>query len=277
MELVPYDLKYNTAFEVRNAKDVIDTAMPRLEEFAYKKERCRPPDDAKPEYRPAYFWPLLAKDQEQHLFRRMNFTKFCFNQDLTIGKVDNLDNYRRTVDEIQNLVFHCNMRLAIYTIKPRIRQNDVGELLSEAHAAIFSAIHKFDYALGNKFSTYATWAIRNACRRSPFLNASARFTTNTDVILSQLCRDFDYEKQFDNKLYAEKARALMGMLTDRERKVVEMRVGLYRPSPREEGVWSFSEIGNELDISKGRAQQIYTTACGIMSGREKRPARWTAC
>ena len=40
----------------------------------------RVPQDVSPELSPLYEWPLLSKEQEQHLFRQMNYLKYKAGQ-----------------------------------------------------------------------------------------------------------------------------------------------------------------------------------------------------
>ena len=54
--------------------------MPDEEEFDGKVQSMRPPKDVPPQMAYLYEWPLLTKEQEQHLFRKMNFLKHTLHK-----------------------------------------------------------------------------------------------------------------------------------------------------------------------------------------------------
>ncbi len=49
--------------------------MPDAETYEAKRRSMRAPKDVPPELASQYEWPLLTKEQEQHLFRKMNYLK----------------------------------------------------------------------------------------------------------------------------------------------------------------------------------------------------------
>ncbi|MFC1696988.1 RNA polymerase sigma factor RpoD/SigA, partial [Nanoarchaeota archaeon] len=65
-------------------------------------------------------------------------------------------------------VFESNMRLVVYFAKnySRTKNMDFLDIIQEGNLGLNTAINKFDYRLGNKFSTYATWWIKQAINRS---------------------------------------------------------------------------------------------------------------
>ena len=61
------------------------------------------------------------------------------------------------------------------------------ELVSDGNMSLIRAVEKFDYARGNKFSTYASWAImKNFARSVPAEHTRLdRFRTGQDDVFLQ--------------------------------------------------------------------------------------------
>jgi RNA polymerase primary sigma factor len=92
-------------------------------------------------------YPLLTKKEEQ------DFAKRILEND----------------SEARNLLARANLRLVVSIAKRYVgRSPDLTllDLIQEGNLGLFKAVDKFDYTKGYKFSTYATWWIRQAITRA---------------------------------------------------------------------------------------------------------------
>lgn len=78
-----------------------------------------------------------------------------------------LDEGERAIRESKDALIEANLRLVISVVKKYIgRGLSFSDLIQEGNVGLMRAVDKFEYRRGYKFSTYATWWIRQAITRA---------------------------------------------------------------------------------------------------------------
>ena len=74
---------------------------------------------------------------------------------------------KENIAEARNIITNANLRLVISISRKHIgRGLSLSDLIQEGNIGLIRAVDKFDYKKGFKFSTYATWWIRQAITRA---------------------------------------------------------------------------------------------------------------
>ena len=161
----------------------------------------------------------------------------------------------------RNQIICANLRLVVSIAKRRLGPaQNFFELVSDGNVSLMRAVERFDYSLGNSFSTYATWAIINNFARTipEGLRHHARFRTDFCQLFTATADVRDQPPWLEAAQHGREI-ALHGILrrlNDREREIIVCRFGLRRGDEPK----TLQQIGDVMGVSKERIRQIEARA-----------------
>ena len=175
--------------------------------------------------------------------------------------MDEIEALYQQAIETKNEIVRANLRLVVSIAKRHVTPDEnFFELVSDGNVSLMRAVEKFDFARGNKFSTYASWAImKNFARTIPGeFKHRDRFRTSQDELFAatpEYRGDQLFEEGAQTTREAQVERILR-RLDEREQKIIRGRFGLERGNEPQ----TLKEVGASLGVTKERIRQIEARA-----------------
>jgi len=197
------------------------------------------------------------------MFREMNYLKYlaCRIRDRidpdspAPGDLDEIERLQAEALNLRYQIVETHLRLVVAVAKKHIRAGyDLPERISDGTFTLMRAVDRFDFARGNRFSTYATWAVlhefvhrdqRERRRRHRSIAPYQDSLAAPDSVSDQYETD---EAQHESRAVIKR---LLRRLDRRERRIIVNRNGIGGVPEQ-----TLKQISLDLGISKERVRQL---------------------
>lgn len=262
----PIDFMMSPEFETADPDKLILGPPPETQR---KASRVKPPPGLPPYLASLYSIPLLTREDEEYYFRKMNYLRYKASRlqeqlDPNKPRARDMDEIESLLEQslaVKNFLIRSNLRLVVSIAKRHIKPNvNFFEMVSDGNMSLIRAIEKFDYTKGNKFSTYATWAImKNFARSIPAEHTRLdRFRTGKEEVFqhSQDERSDQFQQELVNQKQQQVIMSILDQLDNREKDIILHRYGLVRGTEPQ----TLEQVGSRFGVTKERIRQLEARA-----------------
>ena len=196
---------------------------------------------------------LLTAKEEIFLAKQLEAGKEAAEQllddDLPKSQRQKLQQIKMTAKDAQAKLVQSNVRLVISVAKRYRGQGvDFLDLIQEGNIGLLTAVDKFDYKLGNRFSTYATWWIRQSMTRAIANHSrTIRIPANKATSIRRLyLAEQELEQKIGRKPTPEELATKTGLPPARVRMLLDITkplLSLEQPAGQEPG----TELGSFIE------------------------------
>lgn len=261
----PIEYMDSEEFHLPKADETIFCDPPETE----KKPPTKVPPGLPPYLASLYSIPLLTREDEQYYFRKMNYLKFKASElrekmdeaRPKAAEMDAIESLLEKAVEIKNFLIRSNLRLVVSIAKRHVKPNtNFFEMVSDGNMSLIRAIEKFDYSKGNKFSTYASWAImKNYARSIPAEHKwMDRFRTGKDELFGSSTdeRTDQFKEELVNQKQHHAIMEILEHLDEREQDIIRYRYGLNQGTEPQ----TLEQVGTQFGVTKERIRQLEARA-----------------
>ena len=172
--------------------------------------------------------PLLSKEEEVVLAKKMEAGRFArekmFDHEPGSSDFTALEEEVRQGKEAREHLIKANIRLVVNIAKKYRRySSSFLDLIQAGNVGLIRAVDKFDYTMGNRFSTYATWWIRRSVLRH--LNQKERTIRLPNYLSTRIRKIHRVRKELMTKLSRTPTNEEVGEKVDMSADEVERLLG----------------------------------------------------
>jgi RNA polymerase primary sigma factor len=142
-------------------------------------------------------------------------------------EVDLAQRIEKGEPEATKILINSNLRLVVSIAKKYKGRNNLSflDLIQEGNIGLMRAVVKFDWKKGNKFSTYATWWIRQAITRAI---ADQGRTIRIPVHMIETINKYkkierELQQKFEREVTPEEVAKVMGIEPDKAHDIVKLK------------------------------------------------------
>ena len=172
--------------------------------------------------------PLLSKEEEVDLAKKMEAGRIArekmFDHEPGSAEFSAIEEEVRKGKEAREHLIKANIRLVVNIAKKYRRySSSFLDLIQAGNVGLIRAVDKFDYTMGNRFSTYATWWIRRSVLRH--LNQKERTIRLPNYLSTRIRKIHRVRKELMTKLSRTPTNEEIGEKVDMSGKEVERLLG----------------------------------------------------